>query len=210
MSAAVLLGMIYLAPKVALSQPAKPAPRPNMGPASQATKIASGILVKVEGDKLTIKAPANKNGAETVDVTVDGKTIFIVDYDAGKLSELKPGMTILSVSSVPAGHDHPALTVVRAESPKCRQGRIADIDGTNVIVNANMPFGQKPKEITVPTDEKTRVLIGQLGPAAAYSPARLGTLDDLAPGMLVRIFPDTGTAAKIWTHAPLGMTPGTR
>ena len=206
MSAAVLLGMIYLAPKVALSQPAKPAPRPGMGPASQATKIASGTLVKVDGDKLTIKVPANKNEAETVDVTVDGQAVFIVDYDAGKLSELKPGMKILSVSSVPAGDDHPALTVVRAESPKCIQGRIAKIDGTNVIVS--VPGAHK--EVTVPTDSKTHVLLAQLGPAAAYSPAQRGTLDDLAPGMLVRIFPDKGTATKIWTPPSMGMMPGTR
>ena len=207
LSPAILLAAVALAPNVALSQTRKALPQPRKSGAPEKPPIAKGILVKVEGNKLFINPSLNSNEEKpTVKVPTDNKTVFIVDYDAGKLSELKPGMKI-SVNSVPAGHDHPALTVVRAESPKCIQGTIVNIEGTNVIVNANQPLGQKPKEVTVATDGKTRVLLGQLG-AGVYSPAKLGTLDDLAIGMLVRIFPDKGPAAKIWAAPTMGVTPG--
>jgi hypothetical protein len=117
------------------------------------------------------------------------------------LSDLKPG-TNLSVYAIPAGDDHPAMTVVRAEWPKCLAGLIADIDGTNVIIS------HQSKDITVRTDEKTKILIGQHGPGIIYTPAKLGSLDDLAPGMLVKVFTEKGIATKIYTPGGMGMTPG--
>jgi hypothetical protein len=96
--------------------------------------------------------------------------------------------------------------VVRAETTKCIQGRVIDVDGKKLIVNANLPRGVK--EVTVLTDDKTRVLFGQYEPGVLFPPAKLGKVEDLAPGMVVRLIPDTGPAAKIYTPPTLDMTPG--
>ena len=54
LAALVLLGLIALAPKPALSQAIKARSVPAIGSAPAMTTIASGILVKVEGNKMIL------------------------------------------------------------------------------------------------------------------------------------------------------------
>ena len=154
----------------------------------------------MDGNKIVIKSSQGGQGESEITVTTDGQTRFIVDYDTGKLADLKPTMRVY-VMSVGLDDQQPAQLFVRAESAKCIQGRIIGVEGTKLIVNANVPGGVK--QVTVATDDKTRVLFGQCW-RGFPSPAQLGKLDDLAPGMLVKVVPDTGTAAKIFTPPALG------
>jgi hypothetical protein len=201
-AALVLFGLIALATKPAIGQAFKAKSVPAIGSAPAMTTIASGILVKVDGNKMIIGTSQGGADKESkVTVPTDAKTQFIVDFDAGKLADLKPTMRV-TVLSVPAVDDRPAQVVVRGETAKCIQGRIVGVEGTNLIVNANLPGGVQ--EITIATDEKTKVLFGQRW-RGVPAPAQRGKLEELEPGMLVKVIPDMGPAATIYTPPTLAM-----
>jgi hypothetical protein len=139
-----------------------------------ATKPANvhATLVKVDGMNLLVKV-TGQAGKETA-VPTDDKTKFLIDYEDGKLADLTSGMT-LTITQPGA-----TATLIRAHV-KGRYGVVVKMDGNNLVMTA------KTKEVTVPTDDKTRVVLDG-------KPAKLS---DLKAGMNVKAIPETGAATKI-------------
>lgn len=65
-------------------------------------------------------------------------------------------------------------------------GTLVKVDGTNLVVEARQR-GAEPKEVTVPTNDKTQFVVD----------AEPGKLSDLKPEMRVMITPEAGTAEKV-------------
>ena len=142
-----------------------------------------GTVVKVDGTNIVVKQMARGGGeAKEVTVATDDKTEFVLDCEAAKLADLKAEM---SVRITPATG---TATKVDATS-KGMRGAIVKVDGKNVVIKSGM--GDNAKEVTVATDEKTKVFVG--GKAAK--------LEDLKADMRVTVLPETGTAKKILAMA---------
>jgi hypothetical protein len=163
---------------------------------SQATNPASrptlmmGDLVKVDGKKLIVSVRPREGAPYEVTVTTDETTDFNVDYELGKLTDLKSGMHVF-VSPHPAVATQPAKFRVEAIT-KGLLGKIVRVDGSDLILQIGPPAGE-PKEVTVATDANTKVLLlGDTGDTA-----KAGEFADLRPGKLARAIPETGTAVKI-------------
>lgn len=162
---------------------------------SPATKRASilsrvmGRLVKVDGKNLIVNVRQRGGEPKEVIIATDDKTEFNVDYEPGKLTDLKPDMRVSTVA-MPAGRTRPARLMVAATS-RGLTGTVVKVDGRNVVLRARQRGGE-PKEVTVGTDEKTKVLILDVG-----VPGKVGKLEDLKADMRVNVLPQTGTAAKI-------------
>jgi hypothetical protein len=146
-----------------------------------------GTLVKVDGKNLVITT-GRGDAAKEVTVATDDKTEFVVDAEAGKLADLKPEMRIMATP------DTGTATKVSATS-KGLNGAVVKVDGKNVVITTGR--GDAAKEVTVTTDEKTKVFIGE----------KAATLADLKADMRVTVIPETGTAAKIIARVG-GMRPG--
>ena len=149
-----------------------------------------GRLVKVDGKNLIVSVRQRGGEPKEVTVATDDKTEFNVDYEPGKLTDLKPDMRV-SVIAMPARDTKPAGLMVVATSGSL-SGTVVKVDGKNVVLRVRQR-GAEPKEVTVGTDEKTRVLI----PGVGRAPGKVGKLEDLKAGMRVNVLPQTGTAAKI-------------
>jgi len=148
-----------------------------------------GTLVKVDGKNLVITT-GRGDAAKEVTVATDDKTEFVVDAEPGKLGDLKPEMRIRATP------DTGTATKVSAMS-KGLNGPVVKVDGKNVVIKTGR--GDAAKEVTVVTDEKTKVFVA--GKAA--------TLADLKADMRVTVLPETGTAAKIIAMVGRGgMRPG--
>lgn len=153
-----------------------------------------GPLAKVDGKDLVINArQRGKEPKETL-VTTDNKTEFLVNAEPGKLTDLKPGMTV-SVNPIPDTLTRPARVVVMGTS-KYLSGRFVRLDSKGIVLTVRQAGGAS-KEVVVPTDEKTRVfMLGMTGGESYYTP-RAGKTEDLKPGMRIQVLPETGTASKI-------------
>lgn len=147
-----------------------------------------GTLVKVDGKNLVIST-GRGDQAKEVTVATDEKTEFVVDAEPGKLADLKPEMRIMVTPEMGTA------TKVTATS-KGLNGAVVKVDGKNVVIKTGR--GEEAKEVTVTTDEKTKVFVG--GKAA--------TLADLKADMRVTVIPETGTAVKIIAMAGGGIRPG--
>jgi len=91
--------------------------------------------------------------------------------------------------------------VVAAESPALN-GELVKTDGPNLILRVTKT-GAAPAEMTVPTDEKTQFhFIGALVDGKPQAPHE-GKLQDLKPGMRLKVMPETGTAEKIMVSPAL-------
>ncbi len=162
---------------------------------SPATKPASvpsrvmGRLVKVDGKKLIVSVRQRGGEPREVTVATDDKTEFNVDYEPGKLTDLKPDMRVSTIA-MPARDTKPAGLMVAATS-RSLSGTVVKVDGKNVVLRVRQR-GAERKEVTVGTDEKTKVLILGVG-----APGKVGKLEDLKADMRVTVLPETGTAAKI-------------
>ena len=150
----------------------------------------AGTLVKVDGKNLIVSVRQRGGEPKEMAVATDDKTDFNVDYEPGKLTDLKPGMRVNAIA-MPARDTKPAGLMVVAIS-RSLSGTVVNVDGKNVVLRVRQR-GAEPKEVTVGTDEKTRVLISGAGRA----PGKVRKLEDLKAGMRVNVLPETGTAAKI-------------
>lgn len=180
----VALAMVVGLVGVALAQPARRA-RPVMGE-----------LVKVEGANLVVKVTPRGGEAREVTIVTDDKTTFTVDAEAGKLADLKAGMTV-AVMLVEGTTDKAAR--VNATS-KNVTGTVVKVEGPNVVLSVRQR-GAEAKEVTVVTDEKTKILLLQRGERGAPAPPKVGTLEDVKAGMRVTAIPETGTATKLLVSA---------
>jgi hypothetical protein len=153
-----------------------------------------GTLVKVDGKNLVLSVRQRGGEAQEVTVPTDEKTQFLVDAEAGKLANLKPEMRV-NVIQVPATEDKPARTVVMATS-RGLNGTVVKVEGKNVVITAR-EMGGEAREVTVATDEKTKVfLLGGMA-RGTFSEPKVGKLEDIKADMRVMVLPETGTAAKI-------------
>ena len=171
----VLVAMLVLGVTgLVLSQPA-PGARP-----------LRGTLVKVDGKNMVVKV-MQRGGGEAKEETIvtDDKTKFMVDGEAGKLEDLKAEM---QVTITPATG---TAEMVRAFS-KGLNGAVVKVDGKNVIIKSGR--GDTAKEVTVVTDDKTKVIIDD----------KAAKLDDLKADMRVLVLPETGTATKIIVMPNMG------
>jgi len=169
----LVAGLVLGVAGMAAAQDAKPkeAPKP---------KSLHGVLTKVDGKNLLVKVKGKKGEADKdVTVATDEKTKFLVDYEEGKLEDLKAEMTVTATP------DTGTATEVKAHV-KGAFGSVVKVEGKNLVIKST---AKDKKEITVATDEKTRVVIDG-------KPAKL---EDLKPGMKVKAIPETGTATKIAT-----------
>ena len=137
-----------------------------------------GIVVKVEGTNLVIKVRQKEGEPKEVTVATDEKTEVMLDGKAAKLADLKPEMRVMVTPETGTAEK------VRATS-KGLEGAVVKVDGKNVVVKAGR--GDEAKEVTVVTDEKTKVYVGD----------KAGKLEDLKADMRVTVIPETGTAQKI-------------
>lgn len=144
----------------------------------QRPRGVNGTLVKVDGQNLVVKTMARGGEAKEVTVATDGKTEFVVDAEAGKLADLKADMRVMITP------DTGTAQKVRAFS-KGLMGTVVKVDGKNVVIKAGR--GEAAKEVTVATDEKTKVIIDE----------KAAKLEDLKTDMRVTVLPETGTAMKI-------------
>jgi ribosomal protein L21E len=140
-----------------------------------------GTIVKVDGKNVIVKT-GRGDQAKEVTVATDDKTEFVVDAEAGKLEDLKAEMRVFITPATGTA------TKVTATS-KGLTGTIVKVDGKNVVVKTGR--GEDAKEVTVVTDEKTKVFVDD-------KPAKL---DDLKADMRVTVLPETGTATKILANA---------
>lgn len=178
------------------------------GPTSRPTHVR-GTLVKVEGNDLVIRPrpragtgtgagattqPADA-GADDVTFAADSRTHLSIDGEPGTLDGLKPGMA-MDIGYIPPSPRLPGVLTLIATS-KSIKGILVKRDETNLVLSVNQP-GAEPKEVTVVTDENTRVRFDAVKIDGQRYPAHAGSLDDLKPGMKVRVIPETGTATKIF------------
>jgi ribosomal protein L21E len=138
-----------------------------------------GTLVKVDGKSLVVKVRQRNAEAKEVTVATDDKTTFVVDAEAGKLEDLKADMRVFITPA------EGTATKVVATS-KGLNGTVVKVDGKNVIVKVRQQ-GAEAKEVTVATDENTKVFVGE----------KAAKLEDLKADMRVTVLPETGTAKKI-------------
>jgi len=150
-----------------------------------------GTLVKVDGSNLVVNALQGPGEWKEVTVVTDDRTELTVDHGPGKLADLRPGMrvSIIELPGTPA-----RLAVVATSSGLF--GAVVRIDGRNVVLRARRPGGDR-KEVTVVTDEKTKVIVLGVTLGGVHYPGRVVKVDDLKTGMQVQVLPVTGTAAKI-------------
>ncbi len=182
-------GIMLSVTGAALSQPDSPATTPK----SRLLGVM-GRLVKVDGNNLIVNV---RQKPKEVTVATDDKTKFIVDCEPGKLADLKPGMGV-GIISGSALRTKPARLMVVAISRRGLGGMIVKIDGRNVVLRLRRRRGSEPKEVTVGTDEETKVFFIGVGGI----PVKVGKLEDLKVDMRVTVRPETGTAAKIITATP--------
>ncbi len=204
----------------------RPATQPAVGPMG-----LMGTVAKVEG-KTLIVTPMKGLGDKDVALPTDERTTFMVDYESGKLEDVKPDMAA-QVRVIRGTRGRPDRMIVTATS-QALVGQVRQVEGKKVVIfgrvdrswrnmeaaveerdgRMSMRFTLKgrpeePKECTVETDEWTKVLI--MG--TPREPGRDGTLEDLKPDTIVHVIPDTGTAKKIiiglgTVGGPMLMRPG--
>ena len=143
-----------------------------------------GTIVKVDGKNIVVKTGRGDNAKE-VTVATDDKTTFVVDAEPGKLADLKADMQVRITPETGTAEK------VNATS-KGLNGMVVKVDGKNLIIKSGR--GEEAKEVTVATDEKTKVFIGE----------KEGKLDDLKADMMVTVLPETGTATKIIARQGMG------
>jgi hypothetical protein len=149
-----------------------------------------GTLVRVDGNDLIVNARQMGGESKEVTVATDDKTEFNVDCEPGKLTDLKPDMRV-SITPGPVRASQSVRLMVVATSIGL-MGTVVKVDGMKVVLRVRQP-GAEPKEVTVGTDEKTKVFL--LG--AGRVPGKVGKLEDLKADMTANVLPETGTAAKI-------------
>jgi len=140
-----------------------------------------GTIVKIDGKNIVVKT-GRGDTAKEVTVATDEKTEFVVDAEKGKLDDLKADMRVMITPETGTA------TKVVATS-KGLNGQVVKVDGKNVIIKTGR--GDTAKEVTVATDENTKVFIGD----------KAGKLEDLKADMRVTVLPETGTATKILAMA---------
>jgi hypothetical protein len=136
-----------------------------------------GTIVKVDGKNIIVKT-GRRDNAKEVTVATDEKTEFVVDAEKGKLDDLKADMRVRITPETGT-----ATKVVATSNGL--NGQVVKIDGKNVIIKTGR--GDNAKEVTVATDENTKVFIGETA----------SKLEDLKADMRVTVLPETGTAKKI-------------
>jgi hypothetical protein len=160
---------------VALCQTSRPARPPGV----------MGTIVKVDGSNIVVSV--RQRGADATEKTVatDSKTVFMVDAEPAKLADLKPEMRVTITPDT-------GTAVKVSVRSRGLNGMIVKVDGKNVVVNSRA--GGETKEVTVATDEKTKVFVED-------KPAKL---EDLKADMFVTVLPESGTATKIMTSPARG------
>jgi hypothetical protein len=96
-------------------------------------------------------------------------------------------MGVVGIAVAADGADKPK------DKPKVLRGTVVKVDGKNVIISTRASRNAEAKEVTVVTDEKTKIVI----------PDKEGaTLADLKADMRVSVTPETGTAEQIKVMPP--------
>jgi hypothetical protein len=185
----------------AFCQTTLPTSRPTTLPTDlKPGKRLSGRIVKIEGADLVIRGlrmgDDGKLVAEDLLIATNDSTRFTMDIDRATFDDLKVGMLVVC-ASVPAHHDHPGFLLVSATSPGV-SGIIMKVDANDLVLKLNRPANGET-EITVPTDENTRVFYQQDLPHQHGFVE--GKADGLETGMQVNVIPPTGTARKIFVPA---------
>jgi hypothetical protein len=155
--------------------------------------MVMGTLTKIDGAKLTVSQPARGGGEATERVveTTD-KTEFYVDGETAALKDLVVEMSV-QVVNVPATDEAAARQVVNATSKDSLRGTVKSVDGKNVVVTTGR--GDTAKDVTVVTDDSTKVLVSAAG--RGFTAPKAGKLEDVKAGMGVVVVPATGTAKKL-------------
>jgi hypothetical protein len=96
-------------------------------------------------------------------------------------------VVVMGVVGVAVAQDAPAK-----EKPKVLRGTVVKVDGKNVVIMTRASKDAEAKEVTVVTDEKTKITID----------GKEAKLEDLKKDMRVQVTPDTGTAVEIKARAP--------
>jgi hypothetical protein len=124
-------------------------------------------------------------GSTKVTVATDKNTVVTVDGVASAVANLTTGMNVQVILS--AG----VATRITAHSPPPLCGVVVSVDTTtgNVVVATGCKGGT---QVTVATDANTVITIN----------GAVSTVANLAPGMLVRVVPPTGTATSITAYSP--------
>ena len=151
----------------------------------------TGRVVKVEGDKLTLRVREFTSERE-VTVTTDANADVRISGRKAALSDLTPQM-FAQVRTRPAQGDKPAYLSVQA-GVMGYSGQVVKVDGKDLVLLARRDGRQQRQQVVVPTDENTKVRLAN-GP---------GNLADLEPGMRVYVKPETGTAAEVSVLQPPG------
>lgn len=150
--------------------------------------MVMGTVVKVDGANLVVKQMAGRGGeAKEVTLVTTDDTKVMLDAEAAKLADLKADMRVMV--TLVAGTTDKAARV--SATSKGLDGTVVKVDGTNVVVKTGR--GDAAKEVTVATDDKTKVLLLQ----GMTGEAKAGTLADLKADVRVTVIPETGTATKI-------------
>ena len=156
-----------------------------------------GALVKVDGKNLVVKTQPRGGEAKEVTVGTDDKTTYLVDAEVGKLADLKAEMNV-RITLVEGSTDKAAKVTATSKGVN---GTFVKLDGKNVVLSTGRRADAK--EVTVVTDDKTKVFLTGTGGA---DPKAI-TLADLKAGMRVTAIPETGTATKL-IASPVRVRPG--
>ncbi len=156
-----------------------------------------GKIVSVDTTTGKIVITVGTDTSRQVTVATDANTKVLISDKAGKLADLKVGMSVRIVpatgtaTEIRAFSPKPAPTPPPASQPSCVYGKVVSVDATaGKLVITVIP--DNTRQVTIATDTATKVIVED----------KPGTLANVKAGMTVRVAPATGTATEIRAFSP--------
>jgi hypothetical protein len=171
------------------------APAQTTRPTSRPLAPVMGTLASIDGNNLVIEVRFRGGEANDVTVPTDENTQFQIDGDPGKLTDLMPGMQVTAASGPGTAKRPPHVMVVAIS--KGINGTITKIDGGKLMLHVVHP-GNHTEDLTISTDEKTRVRFLGGTVNGTFEQGHDGKVDDLKAGMRVKMLAENGVAVKVF------------
>jgi hypothetical protein len=152
-----------------------------------------GTLIKVDGTNLVIRV-RHSNATNDVSVATDPQTEFRVNGPPGRITDLKPGMQVIAMRR-PALRGRQGRLNVTATDPEL-EATVVRAGVTNLVLKA-IETGSDPREVSLTVNETTRIQMAGSDTNGLTLAPTFAKLEDLKPGMKVKVWPPTGTARRI-------------
>ena len=150
---------------------------------------AGGTIVKIDGPNVVVKTQSGE-----VVLATDEHSIIRIDRERATLDSLKARMRV-QAHWLSAKDGHPRRLLINALSPELG-GKIVEISDKEILLRQRIN-NQQYVDIPVSFDQATKITINERVDGKLTT--RIGTANDLKPGMQIWVRPDTGTAKAITT-----------